>query len=60
MAAGGTEFHYIPCLNDDPTWMAALTAIVDRQLQGWDTQTAPDAMQLARQRERALAMGAKD
>ena len=60
IAAGGTAFRYIPCLNDDPTWIAALAAIVERQLQGWDTQTAPDAMQLARQRERALAMGAPD
>ena len=60
MAAGGTAFRYIPCLNDDPTWMTALTAIVERQLQGWDTRTVPDAMQLARQRELALAMGAPD
>ena len=60
VAAGGTEFRYIPCLNDDPTWMAALTAIIERQLQGWDTLAAPDAAPGARQRERALAMGATD
>ena len=60
MAAGGQAFGYIPCLNDDPAWIAALVAIVERQLQGWDTQTVPDAASLARQRELALAMGATD
>jgi len=60
IGAGGQAFRYIPCLNDDPVWIAALAAIVERQLQGWDTRTAPDAAQLARQRELALAMGATD
>jgi len=60
IGAGGQDFRYIPCLNDDPAWIAALAAIVERQLQGWDTQETPDAAQLARQRERALAMGASD
>jgi ferrochelatase len=60
IGAGGQAFRYIPCLNDDPAWIAALAAIVERQLQGWDTRAAPDAAQLARQRERALAMGASD
>ena len=58
--AGGQQFHYIPCLNDDPVWIEALVAIVERQLQGWDTRSVPDAAQLARQRERALALGASD
>ena len=22
-SAGGKEFHYIPCLNESPTWIAA-------------------------------------
>ncbi len=35
LAAGGTEFRYIPCLNDRPRWMAALAAIALRHLQGW-------------------------
>lgn len=60
IAAGGQAFGYIPCLNDDPAWITALAAIVERQLQGWDTRTEPDAAQLARQRELALAMGATD
>jgi len=60
IGAGGQAFRYIPCLNDDPAWIAALATLVERQLQGWDTLTLPDAEQLARQRERALAMGATD
>lgn len=28
MEAGGQEFHYIPCLNDHPAWVAALTELI--------------------------------
>ena len=28
MAAGGREFHLIPCLNESPEWIAALVALV--------------------------------
>ena len=34
-AAGGTHYQFIPCLNDDPAWIAALTQLVEKQLQGW-------------------------
>jgi ferrochelatase len=40
LAAGGKEFHYVPCLNDQHEWMAALTALAQRHLQGWDTEAA--------------------
>jgi ferrochelatase len=30
--AGGEQFHYIPCLNDDPAHIKALAKIVDDQL----------------------------
>jgi len=56
--AGGKAFHYIPCLNDRPDGMRALTDLAERHLQGWPTQTAPDAAALQRQREAALALGA--
>lgn len=36
--AGGQAFSYIPCLNDDPAWIAALAGIAERHLAGWDTQ----------------------
>ncbi len=34
--AGGSEFRYIPCLNDSHPWIAALAALAIRHLQGWD------------------------
>lgn len=57
--AGGGEFHYIPCLNDNPVWMAALAEIVQEHLQGWPTRGQPDAQALAYSRQAALARGAK-
>jgi ferrochelatase len=36
--AGGKEFHYIPCLNDDPAWIDALSGIAERHLAGWPTR----------------------
>lgn len=34
-AAGGDEFRYIPCLNDNPDWLDALTDLAKENLQGW-------------------------
>jgi len=56
--AGGQDFHYIPCLNDSPDWMAAMGALAQQHLAGWPTQTAPDAQALAASRAAALALGA--
>ena len=33
--AGGKQFRYIPALNDSPDWIAALSDLVERHLQGW-------------------------
>ena len=33
--AGGESFTYIPCLNDDPAHIAALTAVIAQNLAGW-------------------------
>ena len=60
LAAGGTEFRYIPCLNDGADWIAALTAIAERHLQGWPTHLPLATAALRRERELALAMGATD
>jgi protoporphyrin/coproporphyrin ferrochelatase len=35
MEAGGTDFAYVPCLNDSLPGMEMLDAIVGRELQGW-------------------------
>ena len=58
LAAGGKEFQYIPCLNDDPAWISALCNVAERHLQGWPTQPPADATVLARSQEAAKAMGA--
>lgn len=59
LGAGGAAYHYIPCLNDDPAWIAALAAIALRHMQGWPVDPPPPEA-LAAQRERALAAGASD
>ena len=33
--AGGEHFAYIPCLNDDPAHIAALSSVIDQNLLGW-------------------------
>ena len=60
MAAGGQGFSYVPCLNDAPDWISALTTLAERHLSGWDTRAAADAPALAVQRQLAVAMGAPD
>jgi len=57
--AGGKEFHYIACLNDDPEWITALCNLSERHLAGWPTQAPPAPETLAASRAAALAMGAQ-
>lgn len=57
--AGGKEFHYIPCLNDNTQWLQALGELAQRHLAGWPTQAAVDSHALAASRNAALALGAK-
>ncbi len=33
--AGGEQFTYIPCLNDNPAHIAALCGVIDQNLLGW-------------------------
>lgn len=33
--AGGQDFTYIPCLNNDPAHIAALSTVIEENLQGW-------------------------
>ena len=56
--AGGRQFAYIPCLNDGPAWITALSEIAQQHLAGWPTQP-PAAPQLAATQDRARAMGAR-
>ena len=38
LAAGGQDFHAIPCLNAAPAWIQGLGEIVAANLQGWPVQ----------------------
>lgn len=59
VAAGGQAFRYVPCLNTEPPWIAALADLAARHLQGWPIAEAEDAAALRRQTERAVALGAQ-
>lgn len=37
LAAGGTHFAYLQCLNDSPAGIAMLRQILNRELAGWNT-----------------------
>jgi ferrochelatase len=37
LAAGGTHFAYLPCLNDSAVGIAMLRQILNRELAGWNT-----------------------
>jgi ferrochelatase len=36
LAAGGTDFAYLPCLNDSPGGVEMLRILLQRELEGWD------------------------
>ena len=36
--AGGKEFHYIPCLNENQDWLKGLAEICEQHLSGWPTK----------------------
>ena len=59
LKAGGRDFHYIPCLNDDPEWITALSNLSQQHLSGWNTLSPPDPVTLAASRSAALAMGSE-
>ena len=39
LEAGGSDFAYLPCLNDGEPGMEMLTALVARELEGWLPQS---------------------
>lgn len=59
MESGGQQFSYIPCLNDSREWLGALAGIAERHLAGWPTQEPTPVDARARQRDLAVARGAK-
>jgi protoporphyrin/coproporphyrin ferrochelatase len=58
LANGGKEYHAIPCLNEHPAWIAALTDLALANLQGW-LAPPPDADARAATLARAKAAGAE-
>ena len=61
LRAGGKDFRYISCLNDQNEWISALCTIAQRHMGGWDTEAVAtdSAEHRALARDRALTMGAK-
>lgn len=58
LSAGGGEFRYIPCLNEDAPFIAALAGLAERHMQGWDL-AKPDPAVLEQRRLQAKAAGAE-
>ncbi|MBI3285866.1 MAG: ferrochelatase [Burkholderiales bacterium] len=48
--AGGKEFHYIPCLNENPAWLRALAEIAEQHLIGWPTMLTVSLREQHKQR----------
>ena len=57
LAAGGGQFHLIPCLNERDDWVRALADLALANLQGWLTHGV-DPAEAEASRQRALASGA--
>lgn len=55
--AGGGEYHYIPCLNERPDWIHALSGLVLDNLDGW--LAVPNKAELEQSRLTALSKGAR-
>ena len=64
LAAEGDLDRFAAALGRDAAllqrYRGALGRIAEQHLAGWPTQAAPDAQTLAAQRERALALGARE
>ncbi len=63
IAAGGKQFHYIPCLNEAPSWIAGLAEIAEQHIIGWPTMMTPAQRELQKKeaetgRTEALRLGA--
>lgn len=52
--AGGGEYHYIPCLNQDETWVQAFAGILQGHLSGWAKPQHPEQLRLGADRAKDL------
>ena len=60
LAAGGTSFEYVPCLNSSEAQVDLLEQLVLKHASGWPQLEGPtDPARLADSRSRAISLGAK-
>jgi ferrochelatase len=59
LKAGGKEYHYIPALNEDDAWIAALADLAEQHLAGWETKAAADPQTLETTASQAMKFGAR-
>ncbi|MCE1241146.1 MAG: ferrochelatase [Azonexaceae bacterium] len=59
LQAGGREYHYIPALNEDADWIAALADLAERHLAGWPSRDRPDPHALEETTRHARQLGAR-
>ena len=57
LSAGGKEFHYIACLNENTSWVKGMAAIAAQHLAGWPT-LASSAEREAEQRDKEAGRAA--
>lgn len=60
LAAGGKDFGYIPCLNEEPAHVTALAQLAEQHARDWLVHAGPDADALTERRKRAVAAGAQE
>jgi ferrochelatase len=58
LLAGGKEFHYIPCLNEDAAWLRGLAEITEPHLHSWPTSF--DALRISQEQAHVSAQLAKN
>jgi protoporphyrin/coproporphyrin ferrochelatase len=59
LKAGGQEYHYIPALNEDDAWIAALADLAEQHLSGWETRVAIDPQAQETTARQARKFGAR-
>ncbi|RJF97856.1 ferrochelatase [Noviherbaspirillum saxi] len=65
LTAGGKEFHYIPCLNEDNAWISGMAEIAEQHMIGWPTVLTPLMRDDLRKeaevsRQQATSLGARE
>jgi ferrochelatase len=58
--AGGSQFNYIPCLNDSAQWIKALSKIIEENTTGWRLSGPQTEAQRIISKQNALSLGATE